>query len=359
MVTFQLRGMEHLLDDPEYLRNHDSGGMLSALTRFPSSARKAIRDAEKLELGGIPKEIENLVIAGMGGSAVGGILLRDWLKDFSKTPIFISRGSRLPAWVDEGTLVYVVSYSGETEETLSQYHQAVKIGCPLICFCSGGKLSQSASRRKIPLLRFPKGYRPRGAIAFQFFGLAAVTRNLGLIGDEMWREVEEAIDVAKSLSEEMNPGIPTDSNPGKALAESIKDYTPYFYGSSLHEGVAYRCCTQINENSKSLASAGFFPEAFHNSIMAREAPHDQLKKACAVIIRDPLEEEATAAKIDRFTELMAEKFGGVVEVEAIGEGRLARMISALYIGDFASAYLGMLYGHDPSINDSIDALKKL
>ncbi len=359
MLPLQIKGMEHLLDDPEYLKSHDGGDMLSVLTRFPSSARKAIRDAEKLELGGIQKKkIKTLAVAGMGGSAVGGILLRDWLRDISKTPIFISRGSRLPAWVDDSTLVYAVSYSGDTEETLSQYHQAVEIGCPLICFCSGGKLSQSASLRKIPRLRFPKGYKPRAAIAFQFFGLAAVTRNLGLIGDETWGEVEEAIEVAKSLSEEMGPGTPTDSNPGKTLAESIRGYTPYVYGSSLLEGVAYRYSTQLNENSKSPASAGFFPEAFHNSVMAREAPPELLEKACAVIIRDPVEEEAASTKIDRFNELVAERFGRVVEVEAMGEGRLARMISALYIGDFASAYLGMLYGQDPSTTDSIDALKK-
>ena len=359
MLALQVRGMAHLLDDPEYLKSHDRGGMLSVLTRFPSSARKAIRDAEKLEFGGIPKKIENLVVAGMGGSAVGGILLRDWLRDVSKTPIFVSRGSRLPAWVDEGTLVYAVSYSGDTEETLSQYRQAIEIGCPLICFCSGGKLSRIASLRKIPCLRFPTGYKPRAAIAYQFFGLAAVTKNLGLIGDETWDEVEEAIEVAKSLSEKMGPETPTDSNPGKALAESVRGYTPYVYGSSLHEGVAYRYSTQFNENSKSPASAGFFPEAFHNSVMAREAPPELLEKACAVIIRDPLEEEAVSVKIDRFAELLAERFGAVVRVDALGEGRLARMISALYVGDFASAYLGMLYGRDPSTTDSIDALKRL
>jgi glucose/mannose-6-phosphate isomerase len=360
LLALQVRDMEHLLDDPDYLKSRDRGDMLSILTRFPSSAREAIRDAEKLELGGIPKKkIESLVVAGMGGSAVGGILLRDWLRDVSKTPIFVSRGSRLPAWVDEDTLVYAVSYSGDTEETLSQYHQAIETGCPLICFCSGGKLSQSASLNKIPCLMYPKGYKPRAAIAFQFFGLAAVTKNLGLIGDETWGEVEEAIEVANILSEKMGPESPTDSNPGKALAESIMGYTPYVYGSSLHEGVAYRYSTQFNENSKCPASAGFFPEAFHNRVMAREALPELLDKVCAVIIRDPLEEKAEAAKIDRFTELVAERFGAVVRVDARGEGRLARMISALYIGDFASAYLGMLYGRDPSTTDSIDALKTL
>lgn len=351
--------MEHLLDDPEYLKSHDRDDMLSVLTRFPSSAREAVRDAEKLELGGVSREVETLVVAGMGGSAVGGILLRDWLRDVSKTPIFVSRGSRLPAWVDEDTLVYAVSYSGNTEETLSQYHQAIDTGCPLICFCSGGKLSQSASLRKIPRLIFPKGYKPRAAIAFQFFGLAAVTRKVGLIDDETWGEVEEAIEVAERLSEEMDPETPTDSNPGKALAENILGYTPYVYGGSLHRGVAYRYSTQFNENSKTPASHGFFPEAFHNRVMAREAPPELLEKVCAVIIRDPLEEEAMAARIDRFTELVAEGFGRVLSVEARGEGRLARIISALYIGDFASAYLGILNGKDPSTMESIDALKRL
>jgi glucose/mannose-6-phosphate isomerase len=359
LYTFQLGSMERLLDDQEYLESHDRDGMLSALTRFPLSAKMAIRDAEKLELNGITKKINNLVAVGMGGSAVGGILLRDWLRNISKTPIFVSLGNSLPAWVDENTLVYAVSYSGNTEETLSQYHQALEIGCPLICFSSGGELSNNASLRKIPLVRFPKGYMPRGAIAFQFFGIAAVTRNLGLIGDDAWMEVDEAIGITESLSMEMGPEILTDSNFGKALAEKIKDYIPYVYGSSLYEGVAYRYSTQLNENSKSPASALFFPEAFHNSISAREAPPELLEQVCALIIRDRLEEGTMAAKIDRFIELIAERFGKVVEIEARGEGRLARMISAMCIGDFASVYLGMLYGHDPSSNDSIDALKEL
>ncbi|MBN2335011.1 bifunctional phosphoglucose/phosphomannose isomerase, partial [Candidatus Bathyarchaeota archaeon] len=150
---------------------------------------------------------------------------------------------------------------------------------------------------------------------------------------------------------------PTDSNPCKALAESVKGYTPFVYGSRLFEAAAYRYGTQFNENSKSPAAASFFPEAFHNSVMAREAPPELLRNTCAVILRDPKESEETAAKISRFTDLMAESFGRVVEVEAHGEGRLARIVSALLIGDHASAYLGILYGRDPSSTDSIRTLK--
>jgi len=157
----------------------------------------------------------------------------------------------------------------------------------------------------------------------------------------------------------MKPETPAGSNPGKELAMRIKGYTPYVYGGSLHEGVAYRYQTQFNENSKSPASSSAFPEAFHNSVMAREAPKELLERICALVLRDPQEEEATASRIDKFTELLAERFGRIVKVEARGEGRLARIVSALYIGDFASAYLGLLYGHDPSSNDSIDKLKSL
>jgi len=351
--------MKHLLDDKEYVRSHDRGDMLSVLRHFPSSSRKALYLADELDLDFMPKKIISIVVAGMGGSAIGGILLKDWLRDVSKTPIYVSRKYRLPTWVNDSILIYAVSYSGNTEETLSQYRQAVNIGCPLVCFCSGGKLSQNASIRNIPYIKFPEGYQPRAAIAFQFFGLASVTNNLGIISNEIWEEVEEAISVAEGLSKEMDPRTPLDSNPGKDLAEGIMGYTPYVYGSSLHEGVAYRYSTQFNENSKSPAYSSFFPEAFHNSIMAREAPPGLLKNACAVIINDPHEEEALAAKIDKFTKLLEERFGKVVKIEARGEGRLARMISALYIGDFASAYLGILYGKDPSTTESISTLKKI
>lgn len=347
------------LNDPQHLQAHDPGNMLTAIARFPQNARKAIRDAEKLNLAKLEtSNIKGLLIAGMGGSAVGGLLLRDWLSDKSTIPIQVSRGYHLPAWVDENTLVYAVSYSGNTEETLSQYQEALYRGSPLVCFCSGGKLSQSASLRKIPRLRYPKGYQPRAAIAHQFFSIATVSRRLGLIDDETWGQVEEALKALDRLSREMDPGTPTAFNPAKRLAESLKGYIPFVYGGEIHETVAYRYTTQFNENSKSPAAYNFIPEAFHNSVMAREAPRDLLARCCAVIIRD-LQEGPLSPKVDRFTELVAESFGRVIEVEAAGQGKLARILSALYIGDYASAYLAVLYGRDPSSTESIESLKQV
>ena len=347
--------MSSTLDDPEHLKKYDPGNMLAAITRLPQNARKAIKDAEKLKLKTRKKGYKGLVVAGMGGSAVGGLLLKDWLRDTCSIPIEVSRSHTLPAWANKDTLVYAVSYSGDTEETLNQYTEAVEAGCPTICFSSGGKLEQSASLHKTPWLKYPKGYQPRAAIAHQFFSLATVTKRLGLIRYETWSEVDEAINALQDLSAEMSPTTPSASNPGKRLAESIHGYIPFIYGPEDLATVAYRYSTQFNENSKSPAAHGFFPEAFHNSVMSSEAPRELLSRCCAVVMRSPSD---ASKKTERFTELLAQSYGRVVKVEVKGEGKLSRILSALYIGDFASAYLGILYGHDPGSTKSIEYLKQ-
>ena len=347
------------IDDPKHLKAYDKSDMLKIISKFSQNARKAIKDAEKTKL---PKlkvsSTKGLLIAGMGGSAVGGLLLRDWLKHSSKIPITVSRGYHLPGWVDKHVLIYCVSYSGNTEETLSQYKEALNCGCTIICFSSGGILSQSAGLDGITHIKYPEGYQPRAAIAHQFFSVATVTRRLGLIDDETWGQIDEALTVLNGLSREMDAKIPTASNIAKRLADNIKGYIPFVYGGDIYETVAYRYTTQFNENSKSPAAHNFIPEAFHNSIMAREAPKDLLTRCCAVIIRDKYE-ESLRPKMDRFMELVQESFGKVIEVESIGHGKLARILSALYIGDYARTYLAILYGRDPSSTDSIALLKQI
>jgi glucose/mannose-6-phosphate isomerase len=293
----------------------------------------------------------------MGGSAVGGLLLRDWLNESLEIPLIVNRAYHLPAWVNDRTLVYAVSYSGNTEETINQYAEAVELGCTVICFCSGGILEDKAKKNKNLLVKFPKGQQPRAAIAFQFYNLAGVTRRIGLISDNIWSEVIESIKVVDTHCREMNPKVPLDSNKGKKLAMDIKGYVPFIYAPSLLTNVAYRYSTQFNENSKIPAATNFYPEVFHNSIMAREAEKKLLETLCVIIIKDPLSETRLNKKIDFSIEFLKETFGKVVTVEAKGISNLARIMSTLIQGDFASAYLGLLYGIDPSTTESINLLK--
>ena len=332
--------------------------MLKAIADFPLSARKALKNIECLDINLSGADFSSILVAGMGGSAVGGLLLKDWLFDTLKIPITVNRDYHLPAWVDQNTLIYAVSYSGNTEETLSQYHEALEKGCTVICFCSEGVLEEKTKENRQILVKFPRGYQPRAAIPFQFYSLAGVTRKIGLIDGTKWAEVSESIEVVENYCSEMKPDIPIGSNLGKKLAISIKGYIPLIYAPRLFSSVAYRYSTQFNENSKSPAGSNFYPEAFHNSIMAREGDESLLKTLCAVVINDAKGDKLLNKKMDAAIELMTETFGKLVKIETRGESSLARMMSALIQGDFASSYLGILYGVDPSTMGSIRILKE-
>ena len=347
--------MNSPLDDLEHVGRVDPRGMLDVITALPESAEDALETAEKVNIK--YRRFKSLVVAGMGGSAVGGLLLRDWLGHTSPVPIVVSRDYSLPGFIGRDTLLFAVSYSGGTEETLSAYEEGKNRGAKIVAFTSGGELEKRARAARQTLYTLPAGFQPRAAIAHQFFTLAVAARKAGITGD-CWWEVKEAIEILKILRGEMRPDVPTKSNPAKKLAEELKGYTPVVYGSRIHEAVAYRWNTQLNENGKSPAGSSFIPEAFHNATVASEGDPEVLRHLCAVLLTDPAENDRVAAKTRRFIDIIKPSFGKVLEVEARGEGHLARMLSALYIGDFVSAYLGVLYGRDPSVVESIDRLKR-
>jgi len=347
--------MDTPLDDLTNIRRVDPRGMLEVITALPESAEDAIEVAEKVDLK--VRRFRNVVVAGMGGSAVGGLLLRDWLQQTSKVPIAVSRDYSLPGFVGRDTLLFAVSYSGGTEETLSAFEEGRVKGAKIVAFTSGNELWNRAKAARITTFKLPAGFQPRAAIAHQFLSLVVAARKVGIVQDSWW-EVREAIDVLKAIREEMRLETPQWSNPAKKLATELHGYIPLVYGGRIHEAVAYRWNTQLNENGKSPAGSSFIPEAFHNAIVAGEADKKLLENVCAVFLLDPTEGEHVTAKTRRFIDIIKPSFGKVLEVQARGEGRLARMLSALYIGDYVSAYLGVLYGKDPSTVESIDRLKR-
>jgi len=350
--------METILDHPEHLEALDRGGMLKALGRFPESCREAVEAAEGLPLDALPRrEFKAVAVTGVGGSAIGGHLLRDWLLDTSPIPFHVCRGYRLPGFVDDETLVFAVSYSGNTEETLTAFGEALERGCPVIALTSGGRMQELSAERGLPLLQLPRGVQPRAALPSQFFSLATIARRLGLTS-EPWGEVDEAFEVLEALRADLAPGAATAVNPAKQVALGLRGTVPFVYGPRPFEAVAYRIRTQLNENSKVPAGSGFFPEAFHNAVMGCEGPEEVRRRVSTVIIRDPEEPPEMERKMNAFKGLMESSGGRVLEVRARGRGKLARMFSALYIGDYASTYLGLLYGLDPSSTDSIAALKR-
>lgn len=347
------------LDDLEYMRKLDKSNMLQCLRRFPEDCRRAIEITEKADLSGLAdRPFSSVVFVGMGGSAIGGQLICDWLRDKASFPMYVSKGYRIPGFIGSETLVFAVSYSGNTEETLLSLEEARMRGAPVICVTSGGRLLELSHERQLPYIPLPEGMKPRAAIPFQLFTLVTALNSLGLIKDA-WEEIEETIGIVEALREELVEEVTADSNPAKRLALELHNKVPFIYGSELFEGVAYRFGTQMNENGKVPASSGVFPELFHNAALGSEGPEEVLDPLGILIIRDLEETEQVTRKIEGFKAMFEDKVGKMVEVESRGKGRLARMLSVLYLGDYVSVYTGILNGKDPSSMDAIDTLKSL
>ena len=347
------------LDDPELLRSRDIGGMLKALSSFPEACRATIEEAERLPLENmIGESFDEVVILGIGGSAIGGDLIKDWIEDECVKPIYVHRGYGLPRFVDEKTLVFAISYSGNTEETLSALEEAVKRGCSTVALTSGGFMEGLSFNFGIPCLKLPTGLKPRASLPNQFFGLAKLFERFGLI-KEVWGEVDEALALIKEMRVELSPSIPTELNMAKKIALSLKGKIPFIYGCRLLKSVAYRIKTQLNENAKIVSGSGFFPEAFHNVVVSSEGPADLLEHVSYIFLIDTKESQTVLRKIEFFKQLFQPNLCDIIEIEAKGEGRLARMFSTLYIGDYASTYLSLSYGFDPSSTESIEKLKRV
>jgi len=351
--------MNNSLDDLSQIKTLDKSGMLQVLERFPEDCRSAIKRVKTASLESISdKRFNKIVFAGVGGSSIGGKLVIDWLWRESNVPLVLSRGYHLPAFVDDETLVFTVSYSGNTEETLSMLAEALRAGAPTITVTSGGTMGDIARKNSLSLISLPDGYRPRAAIAHQFFSLATAMHELDLVG-KSWGEVPEALSTLEAIRDEVSMNVPQDENLSKKVALRLLDKIPLVYGSSLLEGVAYRLGSQLNENSKVPSGSGSFPEAFHNVVLASEWRSDALSNLALMLLRDGDDDKGVKRKIDGFKELFTPKIGDVIELEARGSGRLARILSLVYLGDYISTYLGLLYECDPSSNLSIDNLKQM
>ena len=302
-------------------------------------------------------EPENIMVAGMGGSAIGGELLKDWARDKAAVPIDVCREYSLPAYADENTLVFVVSYSGETEESLSVFLDALKRGCMTVCISSGGKLREFAKKLNVPHLLVPTGMAPRATLPYLFLPLLVLLEKIGLVSN-VTSEVSESVKVLKVVSSENSPSKPLDGNYSKTLASAVNGTVPVIYGFSFYRAVAQRFKTQFNENSKVPAKWETFSELNHNEIVGWEAAGKLAKHFSTVFIRDAEEPTEVRKRIEITEKLVHQQGLKVFEVQGLGKSRLAKMCSVICIGDFASVYLALLRGIDPTPVKTISLLKE-
>ena len=346
-----------MLDNLEEIKKIDKSGMLKVSLNASELAVKAIRLAEKIEF---PKSYLNpvsIAVLGMGGSSIGGELLKDWLSDKISIPINICNDYWLPSHINGKSLVFAISYSGETEETLTAFIEAYKRKCRLFAITSGGHLKTFCEKLGIPYLLIPKGYAPRAALPYMFFPLAISIEKLGLFS-RIKNELEETIQVMREISEENHVKKSFEQNLAKKLASELYGTIPIIYGFRQYASVAHRWKTQINENSKLICNYDVFPELNHNEAVGWETPRSLAKKFSIVLLRDPEEPPEIRERIEITKKIAFKKAGKLLEVKARGNSKLARMFSLLQLGDLVSVYLAILQRKDPTPVKTIDKVKK-
>lgn len=337
----------------------DPDGMYDAIKGFPDHLEEGWNlGAAAADWGLDASSFNGIVVCGMGGSAIGGDLVRTIAEKDCPIPFAINRGYTLPGWVSDKTLVVVSSYSGGTEETLSAFAEASERGATIVCVTSGGKVLELAREHGFNHISIPGGLQPRAALGYSFGPLLRFASEIGLlsIGADV---MASALQAARERCERFDE--PDENNSSLALADELNDMIPVVYsGVGLLEAVNLRWRTQIHENSKTLAYGNLFPELDHNEIMSLEAaPKDLAKRLAVVALCDDEDHPQVKRRMDITRDILIDRVGKWIEIESEGGSRLARMLSLIQLGDWISFWWAMRLGVDPSPVGSIQELKKM
>lgn len=346
------------LDDVLDLEQGDPGGMMAAVESFPRQCREALRLGR--DLADLPEGegIRRLAYLGMGGSAIGGDILRVLLEEAAGVPVGVHRSYRLPSLLGPDTLAVVASYSGNTEETLSSYADAIYLGCRILVITSGGQLYEKARGYRHPCVVIPAGLQPRAALGYLFLPAAAIMERLGLV-QGFTRVAYEAVDYLEEKAGEWGRISSTERNFAKQLAQRLAGKIPVIYGTEgLLEVAAYRWKCQFNENSKCPAFHHHLPEMNHNEIVGWHRLDEFSRRVEIIFLVEEDAHPRVAKRVKITADLLRDKVGGVTVIRVGGRTRTEKLLGAVYLGDFVSVYLALLNGVDPTPVESISLLKE-
>jgi glucose/mannose-6-phosphate isomerase len=333
----------------------DGAGMLDDVLGLPDQLRDALWRVEAANLE--PRDATNgLIVAGMGGSAIGGTLARAALGDRASRPIVVARDYGLPPWTAPESAVLCSSYSGNTEETLAAYEAAGALGAYRIVATTGGKLAAAARAENVPVIPLPGGFQPRAAVAYSLVVALEVAWMCGA-GERLHSEIDIAAARAEKLVAAWRPGGSQEDFP-KDLARGLHQTVPQISGSGLTAPIAQRWKTQINENAKMPAFSSEIPELDHNEIMGWQAA-GEMGRFSAVFLDDSDLHPRIRQRIELTRGLIAAEEAATYRVETIGTSATERLLSLVLLGDLVSLYLAVLRGVDPSPVGMIERLKSL
>jgi glucose/mannose-6-phosphate isomerase len=336
------------------IRSTDSQGMYALIKTFADQWRQGRSIASEVRPDFSVADKSHVVVAGMGGSAIGGDLLRALAARTAAVPVAVVRGYTLPAYVGEASVVIISSYSGYTEETLAAMDEALGRGATVACIASGGEVEARAERLGLTCIRIPGGMAPRAALGYSLTSLLTLAERIELIriDESEWMETEE---ILESQSAELSDAA---GNRALDLAHQLRPLVPLvFSDSGLMEPVNLRWRGQMQENGKKPAFGNVFPELNHNEIMGWQYPGEVLRGFGVVVLRDREDHPRVSARMDVTRALVSDRAGYWIDVPSQGQSRLARMMSTVNLGDWVSLYLALVRDVDPTPIGLIQELK--
>ncbi|MFZ1728754.1 MAG: bifunctional phosphoglucose/phosphomannose isomerase [Bacteroidota bacterium] len=335
----------------------DSHDIYSVLCDYPGQARTGMDVGNAVNLSSIAApELRNMLVCGMGGSAIGGDVLRVFAEQKARIPIAVNRGYIIPGYIDQHSLVVVVSYSGSTEESLAAYAEARRRNAQCVVVTSGGKLLQQAEADGVPAAIIPGGLAPRCALGYLFFPLLMIAARLDIL-DVQHSALQAAIAVLEDCTRDYADHL-SQENQAIAIAERLRGKLPVLYGAQLGlDAVLMRWRCQIEENAKMLSYSNVFPEMNHNEIVGWEQNEEMLRRIAVVVLHDRDDLPQIRKRISVTLDIIRPLAGDIIEVYANEDHPLARILGLICLGDWVSFYLAMTSGVDPFPIVNIDRLK--
>jgi glucose/mannose-6-phosphate isomerase len=338
----------------------DSLHFLDAVAGLPEQLAAAHETAASIPASALPDPapIRNIVVLGMGGSGIAGDVIAATFNDELPVPVSVLKQIRTPAYIGPNTLAFAVSYSGDTEETVSMARGAVEQGAQLVAVSCGGELERLAREAGALHVPCPAGYLPRAAIGALVAPLCAVLFRLRLAPGAHALLTHAQTQLA-SRRAACRPEVEGAANPARELARKIDRTIPLFYGGgALGAVAAYRWKCDVNENAKAPAFWNAYPELAHNEICGWGQHGDVTRQLITLVeLRHGYEHDRLKRRFAAGSDLVDECVHQILAVEAQGEGRLAQLLDLMYVGDWASCYLALQNDVDPGPIDAIGALK--
>lgn len=343
-----------ILDDQNIIKQFDAndslgvGLMQTRQAKFEPIINCADNDGRK---------IHNIVIAGMGGSALAALIVKTWLKSELNVPFEIVRTYNLPDYVDHNTLVITSSYSGNTEETVNCLHQALERDAQIGIIASGGKLVEEADKRQIAHVVLPEGIQPRMAVIYNLRGLVSLMVSFGMIEQSKLNEIAVYSDWLHDEASNWAKEIPLKDNYAKQLASHAVGKTAVFYGGALTAPIAYKWKISWNENAKNVAFWNEYPELNHNEFLGWTS-HPVEKPFAIFDIVSHFEHPQILKRFEISEKLLSGMRPKAKNIELKGDSLIAQMLWGCILADFVSIYLAVLNGINPTPVTIIERLKK-